>query len=183
MKSARIHVSAVLIALSLALTSCSEGSSPVAPEVAAPPQVQSDAELLGLLSPVLNKVGLLQCRALPEAYATARIGSEGGTIRVGPHTLTIPRGALDRTVTITAYAPSSRNNRVEFAPHGLEFDRPASLTMSYANCDVLGSLLPKHIAYVNDRLRILYLLESVDNLLQQRVTGRLDHFSEYALAW
>ena len=86
-------------------------------------------------------------------------------------------------MTITAYAPSSRNNRVEFAPHGLEFDRPASLTMSYANCDVLGSLLPKHIAYVNDRLRILYLLESVDNLLQQRVTGRLDHFSEYALAW
>ena len=183
MKSARIHVSAVLIALSLALTSCSEGSSPVAPEVAAPPQVQSDAELLGLLSPVLNKVGLLQCRALPEAYATARIGSEGGTLRVGPHTLTIPRGALDRTVTITAYAPSGRYNHIEFQPHGLEFDRPASLTMSYANCDVLGSLLPKHIAYTTERFKILYLLQSVDNLLQKKVTGRVDHFSDYVLAW
>ena len=86
-------------------------------------------------------------------------------------------------MTITAYAPSGRYNHIEFQPHGLEFDRPASLTMSYANCDVLGSLLPKHIAYTTERFRIIYLLESVDNLLQKKVTGRVDHFSDYVLSW
>ncbi len=49
--------------------------------------------------------------------------------------------------------------------------------------DLLGQLLPKRIAYVNNRLTILYLLQSVDNIFTRKVTGRVDHFSEYALAW
>jgi hypothetical protein len=184
MKINRLFVGTALIAVSLAVTSCSEGS-PTAPEAAPVAQEQpfTDAELLGILQPVLNTVGLMTCDPMQPAYASARIGSGGGTIAVGPHRLVVPPGALDRTVTITAYAPRSRYNRVEFTPHGLEFDRPAYLTMSYANCDVVSLLLPKKIAYVNDRLSILYLLQSVDNIFTKKVTGRVDHFSEYALAW
>jgi hypothetical protein len=55
--------------------------------------------------------------------------------------------------------------------------------MSYANCSSLGSLLPKRIAYVTDALDILYFLLSVDHPLAQTVTGRVEHFSEYAIAW
>jgi hypothetical protein len=185
MKLNRLYVGAALIAVSLAVTSCSEGS-PTAPEATAPvaqEQPFTDAELLGLLQPTLSKVGLMTCSPLQAAYASARIGPNGGALRVGPHTLVVPAGALDRTVTITAYAPRSQYNRVEFTPHGLEFDRPAYLTMSYANCDLLARLVPKRIAYVNDRLTILYLLESVDNIFTKKVTGRVDHFSEYAIAW
>lgn len=181
MKNVRVYLSAALLAVTLVLTSCSD-SSPVAP-VAAPQEVYTDADLLGLLSPTLKRIGFLQCSPLPAASASARIGRDGGTLRVGPHTLIVPRYALDRTVTITAYAPSGRVNHVEFGPHGLEFDRSAWLTMSYANCDLLGSLLPKHIAYTTDRLRLIYLLQSVDNLLQRKVTGRIDHFSDYVLSW
>jgi len=55
--------------------------------------------------------------------------------------------------------------------------------MSYANCDLLGSIAPKQIAYTTDALGILEYLLSADDLLAQRVTGELHHFSEYAIAW
>ena len=104
-------------------------------------------------------------------------------MHVGPHTFTVPAGALSHNVTITAYAPSDKYNRIEFQPAGLHFSQSASLTMSYANCNLLGILLPKHIAYVDDDLNILYLLQSLDNLGAQKVTGKVDHFSDYVVAW
>ncbi|MBI4342451.1 MAG: hypothetical protein HY599_03680, partial [Candidatus Omnitrophica bacterium] len=111
-------------------------------------------------------------------------GPEGGTISVGPHRLSIPEGALSGWVKITATAPSDTVNHVHFEPEGLEFRKWASLTMSYANCDVLSSLLPKQIVYTSDDLlTILEVLKSIDLPLDQTVTGRLKHFSEYAMAW
>jgi len=74
-------------------------------------------------------------------------------------------------------------NAVQFKPAGLQFNKPAYLSMSYANCNLLGKLLPKHIAYVDDNLNILYYLLSLDNLFAKRVTGQVNHFSEYAMAW
>lgn len=188
MKISRNYLGVALLAVTMLVTSCSD--TPTAPPPAPEAQLQAepftDAELLdlfGVLQPTLNKVGLMTCSPMQAAYGSATIGRNGGVVRVGPHTLVVPYGALDRNVTITAYAPSSRYNRVHFEPHGLEFDRPALLTMSYANCDLLGQLLPKRIAYVNNRLTILYLLQSVDNIFTRKVTGRVDHFSEYAVAW
>ena len=74
-------------------------------------------------------------------------------------------------------------NAVRFQPDGLRFQRSARLTMSYANCNLLGLLLPKRIAYVSDGLNILTYLLSIDNLLSSKVTGQVDHFSNYAVAW
>lgn len=183
MRIARIYVGAALLAVSLAITACGEGSptAPAAPQ--ATQAFESNAELLGLLTPTLNRVGLLTCSPLAPDRESVVIGPEGGTLRVGPHTLMVPSGALRYPVRITASIGSERVNRVEFQPHGLEFRRPAALTMSYANCDLLGRLLPKRVAYVTPELRILYLLESVDDVVQQKVTGRVDHFSDYAVAW
>ena len=55
--------------------------------------------------------------------------------------------------------------------------------MSYANCSGLASLLPKRIAYTSDELVILALLPSVDDVVTRTVTGELEHFSDYAIAW
>ena len=66
---------------------------------------------------------------------------------------------------------------------GLRFVTPAVLSMSYSNCSLLGILLPKRIAYTDDNLNIISYLLSLDNLLSSRVTGKLNHFSEYAVAW
>jgi len=74
-------------------------------------------------------------------------------------------------------------NAVRFQPAGLKFQRSAYLAMSYANCNLLGLLLPKQVAYVSDDLSILSLLSSFDDLLASKVTGKVNHFSNYAVAW
>ena len=163
------RISAALVLGVFALLSC--GEPPAAP--VAPP----DASLLGSLLG-----GLLQCSPMPSVTATKTVGSAGGVIKIGPHSLAIPAGALSAPVTITATAPSGTVNRIRFQPQGLEFLRPASLTMSYANCSLLGVLLPKQIVYTDDALNILTYLLSIDNLLAEKVTGRVNHFSNYAIA-
>lgn len=128
-------------------------------------------------------IGLLQCTPLPYDSTTQTIGPEGGAIQAGPQVLRIPPGALADSVTITMVAPSDTVNRVRFQPEGLTFAYPARLTMSYANCPLLGQLLPKRIAYTTDDLVVLEYLLSIDNLWAQQVTGQVNHFSNYAIAW
>src|SRR6266536_846988 len=168
MKVTRL-LAALLGAAALSLMSCGE-PAPLAPRPA--------SLLLGS-----GPTGLLRCSPLAADSVTQTIGPDGGTLYVGPHSLTVPAGALDAPVSITAVAPSDTVNQGRFQPAGLSFQRPASLTMSYANCDLLGSLLPKQIAYTTDLLVILDYLPSIDNFFAQRVTGHLQHFSTYAVAW
>jgi hypothetical protein len=146
----------------------------------APQPTGPDASLLGGL---LQNTGLVSCTPLSYDSVTQTIGPAGGTIVVGPHVLSIPAGALADTVTITAVAPADTVRRVQFRPEGLTFATPASLQMSYADCSLLGGTLPKQIAYTDDALNILEYLLSVDHLWTHTVTGKLHHFSSYAVAW
>lgn len=136
-----------------------------------------------LLGGLLQGLGLLKCSPLPPATSTATIGPLGGSLRVGPHTFTVPAGALSQNVTITASLSADTVNAITFKPEGLQFAKPASLTMSYANCNLVGILLPKHIAYTNNNYVILELLASIDNIFTKKVTGQVHHFSHYAIAW
>jgi hypothetical protein len=138
-KSRRFQLAISICLLSIGVASCGER---------APTAVQAPSQNLerDLLQPVW---GLLSCTPLPADSVTQVIGPAGGTINVGPHTFTVPAGALDSAVAITAVAPSDVVNRVVFQPSGLWFQQ-AAMTMSYANCGVLGSWLPKQIAYVDD---------------------------------
>ncbi len=172
MKTRRFLRAAVLCAATLLAVGCGN-SSPVGVDSRNP---AANPDLIG--SPAL-----LQCTPMDSASTTQTIGPLGGTIVVGPHQLTIPPGALPHPVTITATAPSDSVNRVHFDPEGLTFLRSASLTMSYANCNLLGLTLPRQIAYTTDLLSILYYITSLDDPSTGTVTGQLDHFSQYAVAW
>ena len=175
MKPTRLVV--VTLCLSLALA-CSD-HSPTAARQEAPLSPQAD-----LIGGLLGATGLVKCSALPYASSTATIGPAGGTISAGPHKLVIPPGALAQVTTITMTAPSGLGvNAVKFQPEGLQFAVPAVLTMSYANCGVVGVLLPKHIAYTDDNLNILYYVLSLNNILSTGVTGKVNHFSDYVVAW
>lgn len=162
--------------VSLGLASCGE-RSPVAVDE---PSRSLVSDVLALRDSV---TGLLSCTPLAADSITQVIGPAGGMIQVGPHKLTVPAGALDSAVSITAVAPSGTVNRIVFQPTGLVFGRAVWLTMSYANCNTLGSMLPKRVAYVDDLLTILYYLRSFDNFSSQTVTARVRHFSDYAVAW
>jgi len=181
-KQTRI-LSALLLAGALSLVSCSSEDGPTGVGAG-----QAPSALLGsgdgLLGTSLGS-GLLACDPLPYAAASGLIGPEGGTLAIGPHTLTVPAGALAAPVTISAEAPVGTVNSVRLYPEGLQFaaGRPARLTLSYANCPLLGRLLPKRIAYTTDLLEILSYVLSVDDFLGKKVTGSLAHFSRYAIAW
>ena len=165
------------ITITLAAASCGRDVPPPAPQsVAGQPQ----NDLLGWTG---NLVGtLLTCRPQPYAADSALIGPAGGTLSFGTNTLVIPAGALDHSVMVKGVAPSDTVNSVVFYPQGLEFERPASLTMSYANCGIVTWLLPR-IAFTTDDLVILYLVPSLPNVFRKQVTGRIEHFTRYAMAW
>lgn len=179
MKANRLLSAALFGAAMVAALSCGDR----APTDVARAQPRPGADLFGWSPASPPTVGLLTCTPLPYDSVTQTVGPEGGTIQVGAYTLVIPDSALDTAVTITAVAPSDTVNAVRFQPEGLHFQQKAQLTMSYANCNLLGSLVPKQIAYTDSTLQIIDYLPSVDDFTSQTVTGRVRHFSEYALAW
>jgi len=174
MRNVRLLHAALLGCIALVAVSCAEPTNPVLQ----PSLLDGD-----LFGDVTQRTGLLQCTPLPYDSVTQTIGPEGGIIQVGPHSFTVPAGALDTDVTITAVTPSDTVNRIQFQPEGLVFNGYTTLRMSYANCSLLGSLLPKRVAYVSSDFVILDYLPSLDNVFTQTVRGKLQHFSEYAIAW
>jgi hypothetical protein len=158
-----------------------------APQVA---PTTADPSLLGGLLGILGKTPivspLLSCRPQPYAADTLVVGPHGGTLHIGPHTLVIPKGALDQAVRIIGEAPSDKVVSVRFQPEGLRFNRwhPARLTLDYSSCGLIRNILPKQIVYTDDELNILSVLTgSVDNLLTDQVSAPIKHFSRYALAY
>ena len=179
MKFARAtRLMAVLLAAGLAV-SCGTEKTPTAP----PPNASLVGNTLGTVTGLV--VGtLLKCTPQPFDADSARIGPNGGILQMGNNALVIPPGALTSTIWIKGSALRDTVNSVRFSPEGLRFARPAALVMSYSNCDLLGGLLtPKRIAYTADNLRVLQWLPTYDNILSRTVTGRLDHFSRYAVGW
>src|SRR5437870_12674495 len=111
MKATRLLSVVVLTGAAAVGVSCGD-RSPLGVTPGAP---KPRADLLDTLVQTVNQAAsLLVCSPLSADSATQVIGATGGAIQVGPHTLTIPAGALGDTVTITAVAPSDTVNRVEF---------------------------------------------------------------------
>ena len=190
------------LGLALALTagvSCTAADGPTGPQV--PEQTQESSLLLdnllgdGLLSgdglvgdvvngavgTVIGVTDLLVCSSQPYEVEKKTIGSDGGTIKIGSHTLVIPRGALTTKTTITAEQIPGRTNSLRFSPEGLQFQKPAALTMSYKNCLVV--LVKKSIVYTDEKLKVLEVLRSLDLFGKKTVTAPIDHFSRYAVAY
>jgi hypothetical protein len=153
--------------------------APVASSAEQPtPQFGLIGDLTGTLSRTLD---LLVCSEQPYKVTRQSIGPNGGVIRVGTHTLKIPGNAIAGTVLITAEQMPGRTNSVRLSPEGLQFSKPASLTMSYENCALV--LLQKNIVYTTEQLKILEVLTSMDLFRSKEVTAPIDHFSRYAVAY
>jgi hypothetical protein len=124
---------------------------------------------------------LLSCR--PQAYAvtTTVVGPKGALIFFGNHVLKIQEGALPGPVTITAEQVQGTVNSVRFSPEGLRFAVPAILSLSYKNCDNVRHW--KSIVYTDESLKILEPTLSYDFSNSSHVTGLINHFSRYAVAY
>jgi hypothetical protein len=172
----RRWLSTIGVISSILVLSCGESVPTSIPPVTSAPEAS-------LLGSVLQPLSLLSCAPLPYDSVTQPVGPTGGVIHVGPHTLTIPAGALTSPVSVTAVVPSDAVNRIRFQPEGLVFRSATALRMSYANCQLLGIVLPKRIVYTSDALQILQSIPSLDDVSSQIVTGQVWHFSNYAIAY
>jgi hypothetical protein len=182
----RLRRYAFALAAFAALSCADTGSGPELP--ASADLVSHDSAALGLVDgTTVNRLPLLTtlltCEVLPAARREQVVGPAGGMIAIGPHQLVIPRGALQREVLITAAMTGDAASTVRFTPEGLQFQRAATLTLSYRHCPLVRSLLPKRIVYTTDDLRILELLRSIDFLWRKEVSAPIDHFSKYAVAY
>jgi hypothetical protein len=135
----------------------------------------------GLIGGTLT--GLLTCNVTETRTTTQVVGPAGGTIFVGRHSVSIPAYALDHDVEITATAPAGNRVELELLPHGLQFERRATLRMSYANCGLVRALLLRVVYVDDDGATILEVLPSIVDLWRQQVYGTTDHFSSYMLAY
>lgn len=174
---------AMLVAV-FTLTSCTGTDAPTAPSSSSVVAVGDSAKkdlFLPIVTPLLK--GLVACPKQDYARTVQTVGPNGGTILVGGHRLQIPRGALTSTVSITAEAPADYVASVKFQPEGLQFAKPARLTLDYSSCPLARLSLTKQIAYTTDLLAILDLLSSQDNILTAKISTDLEHFSRYAVAW
>jgi hypothetical protein len=128
------------------------------------------------------EVQFLRCE--PRAYDAdaAIIGPNGGTIHVGEHELVIPKGALAREELIVAEAPTTSLVDIRFAPEGLQFLKPARLTLSYKGCfrPTQSDFL---VAYLGHGREVLELPPSVDERADDEVEADIGHFSRYAIVW
>jgi hypothetical protein len=196
MKRSTGSLKALLIAVLLAVPMGCD--APSAPEQTLQPPIQPQASLLGgVVGGVTGVVGgvvggvvdlanallsPLVCTTNDSYTASKTIGRSGGTLRVGPHTLTIPSGALAQDTRITATAPSGSYAEVQFQPHGLTFKRDVTLSVSYAKCGLLQKNNPPVIVYADDNRNILEILKSTIDSREKTLTGKTDHFSSYILA-
>src|ERR1043166_1299215 len=114
MKSSAVRALAVLLVVCFAFA----GTDHPQPSPAAVPEAH--AAQRDLIGGLLSATGLLKCSSTPFAQSTATIGSEGGKISAGPHTIVIPAGAGGGPTTITMTVPTGlRVDAVRFQPEGL----------------------------------------------------------------
>jgi hypothetical protein len=135
----------------------------------------------GPLGEEVKNVHLLSCTREPYAVQEQVIGPQGGSLSIGRHKLEIPSGALSSRVRIKAEQVPGNVNSVRLSPEGLQFLKPARLELSYRNCTGIRS--PKRVAYTDELLRILDLPSSEDYPKYEYVSGAIQHFSRYAVAY
>lgn len=146
----------------------------------------------------LVRVELLRCEPVQRATTRKTIGPKGGSLKIGGHELLVPAGALAEDTEIRAEVGGSEVD-VEFAPHGLVFAAPVTLTLSYEHC-----LFPEggdpdlNIVYAFNRgdergrddkdgkdgkgTKAIAVQPSAQDKDIDAVVALTDHFSRYALA-
>ncbi len=134
-----------------------------------------------LHNPSAYKSRLIMCDPLAYKAEAKIIGPAGGEISIGPHELSIPKGALSSYVVITGEMPVSLLVSVKLSPHGLTFRSAPSLKLNYQHCYRSPSLIER-VAYINDALQIVEWPRSSDSR-EGVVTSWILHFSAYAVAY
>ena len=123
----------------------------------------------------------------PKIGASALVKAKvGGVVSLGRFSVEIPAGALDKDTVIEISVSDPWLVMCELSPHGLQFNKPATLTVDYNGTD--GELLEVTsltlgIYWYNEATgrweRVGRSMDKDRNLLG----AQLEHFSGYSAGW
>lgn len=110
------------------------------------------------------------------------IGPRGGTVAEDRHSLTVPAGAVDTITDFSIMEVASSSIRVELGPDGTTFERPATLTLSFARCGgVPRGFKDLQIWQVDGNDSLIAPLNSTVHVGRRTVTAELRHLSGYLI--
>ena len=106
----------------------------------------------------------------------------GGVISLFDVTIEVPPGALDSDTLFFIKIPDITVFYNEFGTHGLYFNKPVKVTMSYRDADLSGiNESTIRIGWFNPTENTYQDVECTVDFENKEVTGYLNHFSAYAL--
>ena len=173
----------------LALASCG-GEHPTLPQLQQSAPEAPAADLLGGVTSLVGMNGLQRTTSLAVPITVSKaIGADGGTLAIPEAgvTVTVPRGALAATTTITMTARAGTLVAYDFAPHGVTFAKPLvfSQQLRGTNATLLSAPLLRLGYYEDANLLtrtgglVSELLGGAVNTLTWTFTSTIPHFSGY----
>ena len=184
------------IALALTLAGCSTDQVSAPPRMNAAPVDAQSSLLGGVLGTVTGVLNLTTTDAVQRTTplaapitVTKQIGYDGGTLGIPEAgvTVTVPRGALLRTTTITMTARAGSLLAYDFSPTGTTFYKPLVFSQSLKGTNVTLLQVPLlRLGYYSDpgllgevTATVSELLGGVTDLLGWTFTAPIKHFSGY----
>lgn len=159
--------------LAFSLNACMK-QSPISPEVS-----ESGFKILKVKHPRLMK-GFQQSEWIDNNGGTLSIGDE----KHGISKIVIPANAVDQDVLITFSWESTDLLVAQFSPHGITFDEPVRLELSYKDADLTGvNEDGLKIYYYNEDTGVWELIGDEVDKTKKIVVGYTNHFSRYAVAF
>ena len=188
---------ALTTATAVLATGCSDSTT--SPSSTSSPAVEHSAssshllgELLGTLTNTLLATPVHRSKALAEdvswKFTVGPSGGQSSNSKVGL-TVHVPKGALDRSVTITVTALKGTAVAYRFEPH-LEFDKKVVLTQSLSGLEysLLDAMYGAHFEgdspeYTSSGSAVVTeLVGATLNLLTNSVSFGVRHFSGWIVA-
>lgn len=152
--------------------------------------------VLGLALPLLGVAACWDDGTSPRDYkpvacgtgtgvsGSATIGPAGGTVTAAGYSLIVPAGALSSPVSFRIVERQDQYLGVEVEPHGTQFSKDATLTLSYARCGANpdGYKQFRVLEVSSGTTRVLRTLPTqVDSATRTVRTTRLNHLSGYLI--
>ena len=108
--------------------------------------------------------------------------SEGGRMELLDVILDIPAGAVKNDTVFSINIPDINVFYNEFGTHGLVFDKPVKVTMSYRDADLTGvNESSIRIAWLNEDTGQFEDMACEVDTVNKVITAELEHFSAYGL--
>lgn len=99
-------------------------------------------------------------------------------LRVGPHKLIVPAGALRSWVRISGTVPEGKPFQIDLQPHGLQFHKAAGLVLDATSCTDVPT-----IVYLIDQYNLGPPIRAMYSNWWLTIACPIWHFSGYMVAF